>query len=166
MDRIYRQGEATLKVTARRDGAKLHVQSPAGEHEYEWDELGPGDYLLRANGHQRRCIVARAGDDRWVWVDGHIHHLKVESAGRRRSAHPAGELVSPMPGQVVRVLVAPGDTVRKAQVLVVLEAMKMQVEIAAPRDGVVRAVHASVGVQVTGGVALVTLEDDTEGKPA
>jgi 3-methylcrotonyl-CoA carboxylase alpha subunit len=160
MDRTYRKGDETVKVAARRDGATLRVTTPAGEQVYEWDELGPGDYLLRATGRQRRCVVAGVGDDRWVWVDGHIHHLKVETAARRRTAAAAGELVSPMPGQVLRVLVAPGESVRKAQVLLVLEAMKMQYEIAAPRDGVVEAVHASPGAQVAGGVALVTLAED------
>jgi 3-methylcrotonyl-CoA carboxylase alpha subunit len=65
-----------------------------------------------------------------------------------------------MPGQVLKVLVRPGETVRRNQVLVVLEAMKMQYEIAAPRDGVVRTVQAAAGTQVAGGVPLVTLQEE------
>jgi acetyl/propionyl-CoA carboxylase alpha subunit len=162
VERVFRNGDTSLKVAARRQGATLHVATAGGEHTYEWEELGPGDYLLRHDGRQRRCIVARDGEDRWIWVDGHIHHLKVDAA-RKRTASTAGELVSPMPGQVLRVLVKAGESVRKAQLLVVLEAMKMQYEIASPRDGVVAAVHVSAGTQVPGGVTLVTLAEDAAG---
>lgn len=159
MDRAYRRGEEVLKVSARVEGERLHVATSGGEHTFDWQELAPGDYLLRAGGVQRRCVVARDGEDRWLWIDGHIHHLKLATESRRRAAPPAGELSSPMPGQVLKVLVRPGDRVRKDQTLVVLEAMKMQYEIVAPRDGVVASVHAAEGAQVAGGVGLVVLEE-------
>jgi acetyl/propionyl-CoA carboxylase alpha subunit len=160
MDRLFRRGEEELKVSARRDGERLHVVTASGERVYEWDELGPGDYLLRLDGQQRRCIVARTGDERWIWIEGHTHHLKVATSTRRKSAAPAGELTAPMPGRVLKLCVAAGQTVRKDEVLVVLEAMKMQYEIVAPRDGVVRSVQATPGAQVAGGVPLVTLQDE------
>lgn len=159
MDRAYRRGEELLKVSVRLDGERIHIATPGGEHAYAWEELAPGDYLLRVDGVQRRCIVARDGEDRWIWIDGHIHHLKVATESRRRAAPPAGELASPMPGQVLKVLVKAGECVRKDQTLVVLEAMKMQYEIVAPRDGVVASVHAAPGAQVAGGFGLVVLEE-------
>ena len=159
MERIFRRGDETLAVSARREGERLQLENGSGGRAFTWEELGPGDYLLRQDGRQWRCVVARAGDDRWVWIDGHVHHLKVASASRKRSAAPAGELSAPMPGQVLRVLVEPGAAVRKDQVLVVLEAMKMQYEIVAPRDGIVKSVQAAAGTQVAGGLALVTLEE-------
>ena len=66
-----------------------------------------------------------------------------------------------MPGQVLKVLVQAGAAVRKDQALIVLEAMKMQYEITAPRNGIVAQVHVAEGAQVAGGVALVTLEEAT-----
>ena len=161
LTRTYRHGDELRTIAARRHGDRLHVSLPTGEHEYVWEELGPGEYLLRHDGHQRRCVVAGTGDERWIWIDGHVHHLRLAtaSASRKRADTPSNELVAPMPGQVLKVLVRPGETVRKDQTLVVLEAMKMQYEIASPRDGVVRQVHAAAGAQVPGGVALVSLED-------
>ena len=160
MERIFRRGDETLTVSVRREGDRLHLDRGTEGRTFVWEELGPGDYLLRQDGRQWRCVVARAGDDRWVWIDGQVHQLKVASATRKRSAAPAGELSAPMPGQVLRVLVEPGAAVRKDQVLVVLEAMKMQYEIVAPRDGIVKSVQAAAGTQVAGGLALVTLEED------
>jgi 3-methylcrotonyl-CoA carboxylase alpha subunit len=157
--RRFRHGEHVIEVAARRAGDRVHLATASGERVFDWEELGPGEYLLRENGRQRRCVVAKDGDERWIWIDGHVHHLRLETQSRKRSAAPSGELVAPMPGQVLKVFVTAGDAVRKDQTLVVLEAMKMQYEIAAPRDGVVEHVHAAAGAQVPGGVALVTLAD-------
>ena len=62
-----------------------------------------------------------------------------------------------MPGTVIRVLVAEGDSVQPRQPLVVLEAMKMETPLVSPYEGVVRSVHVSVGDQVAGGTLLVEL---------
>jgi acetyl/propionyl-CoA carboxylase alpha subunit len=171
--RTFRHGEHRIEVTARRDADRVHVSTPDGDHSFAWEELAPGEYLLRHDGLQRRCVVARAGDDRWIWIDGHVHHLRIATRADKRAAAPTHDLVAPMPGQVLKVLVAAGDSVRRDQTLVVLEAMKMQYELASPRDGVVRHVHTVAGAQVPSGVALVTLADDApaaganaEGAPA
>jgi biotin carboxyl carrier protein len=63
-----------------------------------------------------------------------------------------------MPGKVVRLLVAPGDAVTAGQGLIVVEAMKMQNEIKAPRAGRVLEVRAAEGATVAAGEALLILE--------
>jgi biotin carboxyl carrier protein len=63
-----------------------------------------------------------------------------------------------MPGKVVRVLVSAGDAVEEGQGLVVVEAMKMQNEMKAPKDGKVTAVSAKEGASIAAGQVLVTLE--------
>ena len=68
-------------------------------------------------------------------------------------------LVAPMPGTVIKVLVAPGDRVGARQPLVVLEAMKMETPLVSPYDATVRAVHAAEGDRVAGGTLLVELEE-------
>ena len=64
-----------------------------------------------------------------------------------------------MPGLVVSVAVAAGDAVAAGQLLLVLEAMKMQNPVCAPRNGRVARVFVAAGVQVEGGASLVELED-------
>jgi acetyl/propionyl-CoA carboxylase alpha subunit len=74
----------------------------------------------------------------------------------------AGEqtaLTAPMPGTVIKVLVAPGDRVEARQTLCVLEAMKMETPVASPYEAVVRAVHVQEGDRVVGGALLVELEE-------
>jgi biotin carboxyl carrier protein len=68
------------------------------------------------------------------------------------------QILAPMPGRVVRVLVAPGDEVAARQGLVVIEAMKMENELRAPRAARVKEVRASEGTSVEAGRVLVVLE--------
>ncbi|MBQ1406007.1 MAG: biotin/lipoyl-binding protein [Oscillospiraceae bacterium] len=70
----------------------------------------------------------------------------------------SGEPVAaPMPGNIVRVDVKQGDTVKAGQILIILEAMKMQNEIVAPKDGTVAQVVVKTGDKVDTGAALVVL---------
>ena len=80
----------------------------------------------------------------------------------RLYAEAGGVVKAPMPGKVLAVKVKAGDTVSKGQSLVVLEAMKMEHALAAPRDGVVADVSVSVDGQVAEGDVLVTLADEDE----
>ena len=79
-----------------------------------------------------------------------LHH----GPGARQSA-----LTAPMPGTVIRVLVAEGEHVEPRQPLVVLEAMKMETPLVAPYDATVKAVHVAEGDQVAGGAVLVELAE-------
>ena len=79
-----------------------------------------------------------------------------------KAAAPAGaqggvKVNAPMPGKILGVKVAAGQAVKKGDVLVVLEAMKMENEIVAPQDGTVASVNTSVSEQVEAGAVLVTL---------
>jgi len=78
----------------------------------------------------------------------------VEHGGQEQSA-----LSAPMPGTVIKVLVAEGDRVQPRQPLVVLEAMKMETPVVSPYEAVVRAVHVGEGDRVAGGTVLVELEE-------
>jgi len=73
------------------------------------------------------------------------------------SATGPQRVVAPMPGKVVRVLVKPGDPVRARQGLVVIEAMKMENELRAARDGTVTEVQAREAMSVEAGTLLVVI---------
>jgi biotin carboxyl carrier protein len=78
----------------------------------------------------------------------------VASAG-----HTGKDLIkAPMPGTILSIAVTPGETVQKGQVLLILEAMKMENEIVAPRAGTVAGIHISKGSSVKAGELLVSLD--------
>jgi propionyl-CoA carboxylase alpha chain len=75
----------------------------------------------------------------------------------------AGGLLAPMPGSVLAVHVSPGDSVRAGQLLMIVEAMKMEHRITAPHAGTVGEVRAHPGDQVTGGDLLAVIEPAGDG---
>ena len=107
------------------------------------------------------------GGDFDVHLDGRTIPVQIRpsgSFGRQKKQGPAGHsagpqrIAAPMPGKVVRVLVSAGDTVKARQGLVVVEAMKMENELRAARDGRVRDVAVKEGQSVDAGAVLLTVE--------
>jgi propionyl-CoA carboxylase alpha chain len=114
---------------------------------------------LEAGGVRRRYAVQRAGER--VFVDSALGASELRALPR--FAEPelelaSGSLVAPMPGLVKQVLVAVGDRVAQGAALLVLEAMKMEQVIRAPRAGRVTAVSARAGQQVEAGLVLAVID--------
>lgn len=124
----------------------------------------PSLHSLLVEGRSREMVLARKGDSVLVSLDGQAIEVRVldelgraldELAGQRGSG--ALEIVAPMPGVIVSVAVKPGDEIAAGQAVVVLEAMKMQNELAAEAPGIVERVLAEPGTSVQGGAVLVVL---------
>ena len=103
-----------------------------------------------------------------VIANGRRFFAKVESERMRIQAADKGgrggegTVKSPMPGRVVRVLVGEGDLVKEGQAVVVVEAMKMENELAAACAGKVSKIHVAPGATVEGGAALVEIAPGAE----
>ena len=100
-------------------------------------------------------LVTLGGRLAVVTVNGRRARRAADTA---RHAHGEQPVVAPMPGRVVRVLVAPGDHVTARQSVVVVEAMKMENELRAPKGGRVKDVSVSPGTSVEAGRVLVVIE--------
>lgn len=118
------------------DGTSLTLAVERGQ------EPGAWGLLLEGSRHEAEVVDERTR---------HIRSL----TGRGAARGAATQLKAPMPGLVVRVLVAPGQAVTPGQGLIVLEAMKMENELRATSAGVVGAVRATPGVAVEKGQVLV-----------
>jgi biotin carboxyl carrier protein len=93
-----------------------------------------------------------------VWVDGLVARLDPPAASRSRRRGTTDDLSAPMPATVVAVLIDQGAEVKKGDTLLMLEAMKMELPIRAPRDGVVRVINCQAGELVQPGTHLLELE--------
>ena len=91
-------------------------------------------------------------------VVGLVRERALPARVERPAAAVEGALTAMMPSKVIAVHVRVGDRVQAGQVVLVLEAMKMESELKAPRDGVVRAVNCAPGDSVNPGVPLVIIE--------
>ncbi|MGF1465556.1 MAG: acetyl/propionyl/methylcrotonyl-CoA carboxylase subunit alpha [Sandaracinaceae bacterium] len=115
---------------------------------------------LEVDGHRRTFRWVRDGSRHYVVTDAHT--LRLDEQPRfpaREGASAADGCAAPMPGQVLRVLVAEGDAVTAGQTLLVLEAMKMEHAIEAPHDGVVQGLTVAEGQSVGEGELLATVVD-------
>ncbi|MFI5178192.1 MAG: biotin/lipoyl-containing protein [Vicinamibacterales bacterium] len=121
-----------------------------------------GDGRFSVGGPSRAITavaVSGPGDVIWVGIDGHVFELRVRpDAGVTTSSSREQDALSPpMSATVVRILVRPGVEVQAGDTLLVLEAMKMELAIRAPRAGVVRALHCHEGDLVQPGTVLVDM---------
>ncbi|OBH61001.1 acetyl/propionyl-CoA carboxylase subuit alpha [Mycobacterium mantenii] len=126
------------------------------------------DVVLRADGVDHGFSVRRYDSD--VYVDsarGPVHLIALPRFPEPGSTVEKGSLVAPMPGSVIRLGAAIGDTVTAGQPLIWLEAMKMEHTIAAPVDGVLAELNVKTGQQVEVGAVLARVEaPQSEGDPA
>lgn len=151
-------------------------------HEVEVDG-SPPSLRVRVDGAAYRATTSRSREEAHVRIGSNRHRITIRgrrvivdgiasevsaegfepaSSPSREGEGPAAssvfEVRPPMPGRIVKVLVAAGDPVKRGHTLVVLEAMKMQNEIPAPADGVVRSVGVREGESIPGDRVIAVLE--------
>jgi acetyl/propionyl-CoA carboxylase alpha subunit len=116
-------------------------------------------HTLQLDGVRTVLEAAVDGDTVWLHAFGRAWEVEIVDPTQRaeRTAVSRDVLSAPMPGTVIAVAVAPGEAVTQAQVLVVIESMKMQSEITAPRAGTIASVHVALGDFFERGATLVAL---------
>ncbi len=105
------------------------------------------------------AYAVSSGETQWVFLNGRVFTFEVEQPGRRRGSRGvAGSLMAPMPATVRRIEAQPGQVVRRGDILIVLEAMKMELPVRAPADGTIARVNCREGELVQAGQELVELQ--------
>lgn len=152
--------EYELGLSRGASGYRLH--RGATETAINLHSEDDGTAILTVDGHSQRAVVAVRGDDVFVHIDGVAYQLRYEHPLQRLAAQGGGaaedSVKAPMPGSLVAAHVKAGDAVTKGQALLVIESMKMETTIAAPRDGVVQAVQFAPAQTFDRDAVLVTLE--------
>jgi acetyl/propionyl-CoA carboxylase alpha subunit len=119
----------------------------------------PGEFLAASGNRVDRLFAVVVGETAWVFHDGAVYEIEAGNDGaRRRATHHHGSLTAPMPATVVTINVQPGDQVKRGDVLLVLEAMKMELPVRASGEGTVAAIHCRAGELVQPGVSLIELD--------
>jgi 3-methylcrotonyl-CoA carboxylase alpha subunit len=144
-------GMSVITLQGERLAMQAQVQS---------DVPGGGRHDIHMGGHRQSLSVYAVGRRFSVFgAGGHaVLELVDPARGAGDTAGAGGGLVAPMPGKVISQLVSAGQAVRQGQALAVMEAMKMEHTISAPRDGVVTQWLHGVGDQVAEGAELLKME--------
>jgi acetyl/propionyl-CoA carboxylase alpha subunit len=137
---VSRTGEFGLSLLT---GGEETAGGAAGSADFQIVPGGSGDLLI---GLQGRTIGVTVNGRRSAHADGTLH------------GHGQATIAAPMPGRVVRVLVAAGEPVEARQPVVVVEAMKMENELRAPRAGRIKEVAVTPGTSVEAGRILAVIE--------
>ncbi|MAX45453.1 MAG: hypothetical protein CMB24_01490 [Euryarchaeota archaeon] len=144
----FKTSEGRIEIDAKRDGSSFSLE---GMKIHTGEEL-----WLEINGRKQKAVATKVGDVWWVHVNGHTMQFEVIEPGAS-SADDEGGLSAPMPGKILEVHVSVGQSVKSGDVLMVMEAMKMEHKIVAGSDGVVEGIHFAEGDQVPQGAELLSL---------
>jgi biotin carboxyl carrier protein len=158
-----------LELEVKQDGASVVAEVDGRRYELEARAASqPGVYLLLAGGHVYECRVDHTGAKHEaveVTVGSRAYEVTLTDPKRLRGGQSAGvlldgtaQIVAPMPGKVVRVLVEEGAEVEAGAGLVVVEAMKMQNEMKSPKKGKVTSINVAVGATINAGDVLAVVE--------
>jgi 3-methylcrotonyl-CoA carboxylase alpha subunit len=131
-------------------GAKISVSGRQGDQHNIEAMIGD---------HSFTCAAVRIGDSVHVFHEGTHTTLDIPVPSYAATALAKGSLLAPMPGKVVKVFVDEGKKVAKGDVLMVMEAMKMEHSIRATADSVIKSVHYEVGQLVDLNAVLITAEE-------
>ncbi len=158
----YAHGDTEVTVGYRLGRDQLFQVDGVALEDVEVVTASESEVVLSVGGIRRRFEVDHHDDSMYVETYGYRVVLADVPRFPDLDHHvAAGSLLAPMPGTVVRVEVSAGDRVEAGQVLVVIEAMKMEHRITAPVDGVVAEVDVAEGDSVDGGQVLVVLTEET-----
>jgi len=162
MQHAFKLGESEHNIALSRsaDAYRLHV----GDQVIALDlqTTADGRAWLTIGERHVEVVIAVNGDDVFVHLDGEAHQLRYRHALDRLAAQAGGGgddvIRAPMPGSIVAVSVKVGDSVSKGQTLLVMESMKMETTIVAPRDAVIESIAYEKGQTFDRDAVLLKLQ--------
>lgn len=150
------------KVEFKREGEKVFAKIDDREYELEASQVEPGVYLLK---HEHQIYQIYVAPNGIVNLGNHQLEINISDPKRLRHAGGAGagaegaaEIKTAMPGKVVRVIAEQGAEIKQGESVLVVEAMKMQNEMKAPKDGIVKEIRVAEGATVNAGDVLAIIE--------
>lgn len=167
-----RRATTVQTLTRNADVASGQIQLDGVASPVDVRRLDRDSYEVTIDGHRYEVIVAKGPDADWGWVNGRTfrwpHMAQREGTTETLADDATGasaDIASTMPATVSQLAVTVGQRVSRGDTLVMLEAMKMELPLRAPRDAQVTAIHCAQGDTVEPGVILVELADvDTSAK--
>jgi 3-methylcrotonyl-CoA carboxylase alpha subunit len=156
----YEHENHVYNVTAEHRDHYFYITYDNTEYKVEAEEIKPGQLKIKIGDRIVKAIITTGKTEKYVFVDGNVYKIKqVELTGiKKPKKKEQGDLNSPISGRVVNVKVKEGSIVKKDDVLMVIEAMKMEYLIRAPFKGVVKKVNFKENDQIEIGENTIELE--------
>ena len=149
-DRIYK-----IKTEKQKDTYLITLNNTT--YTVKASEIKPGFLRLTIDDKVIKAVISEGSKSKFVFLDGNIFTLK-SSLSKTKKIEKKDDLSSPISGKVVSIKAKEGDSVKKGDVIMVIEAMKMEYFIKAPFDGFVKKIHFNVDEQIDKGVKPVDID--------
>jgi len=154
----YEHENHVYNVTVERREKQYFIMYDNTEYTVEAEEIKPGYLKIKLGDRVIKCVITEGDKEKFVFVDGDVFNVKpVELTGVKKTKEKEGDLSSPISGKVVNVKVKNEDKVKKGDILMVIEAMKMEYLIRAPYDGKIKKVNFKEKDQIEIGEITVEL---------
>ena len=160
----YEHGNNVYNVTIERRDNHYFVVYDNTEYRVKAEEIKPGYLKIRIGDRFIKSVITEGENEKYVFVDGDVFKVKpVELTGvKKTKKKEEGDLSSPISGKVVSIKTKEGSKVKKGDVLIVIEAMKMEYLIRAPYDGKVKKINFKENDQIEIGQNTVELLKNKE----
>ena len=157
----YEHENNVYGVTVERREDNYFITYDNTEYKVTCEEKKPGQLIIKIGDRIIKSIVTEGEQEKYIFIDGNVYKVKpVQLTGRtnkRKKEAGEADLDSPISGKIVNVKSKKDDTVKKGDVLIVIEAMKMEYLIRAPYDGVVKKVNFKENDQIEIGQTTVEI---------
>ncbi|MDP8205690.1 MAG: biotin/lipoyl-containing protein [Candidatus Electryonea clarkiae] len=155
-----RKNNETINVKAEFIDGNMRAQVNGDLLEGPLLRTSHGAGLWKVNGTSYRIVATEHDGKIWAAVNGRVYSFEDARAQDEmgQSADNENSVTAPMPGKVIKVLVQTGDTVEEGQPVVIVEAMKMEHILRAPKDGTITKIDCAEGQHADPGVPLVEIE--------
>jgi len=157
----YEHGDHVYSISVERRDDQFFVTYDNNEYTVSAEEIKQGHLKITLGDRVIKCVISEGEENKFVFLDGDIFKVKrIELTGRKKIKKKEGDLNSPISGTVVEVKVKEGSQVKKDEVIMIIEAMKMEYLIRAPYTGTVKKIHFKEKDQIE--ISQITAEIEKE----
>jgi len=155
----YEHNNHVYNVTIERKEKHYFVMYNNTEYKVKAEEIKPGYLKIKIGDRFIKSVITEGEKEKFIFIDGNVFRVKpVELTGvRKTKKKEEGDLSSPISGKVVSIKVKNGDLVKKGDVIMVIEAMKMEYLIRAPFNGKIKKINFKESDQIEIGQNTVEL---------
>jgi acetyl/propionyl-CoA carboxylase alpha subunit len=155
----YEYDNHLYNVKVERKGKEFFIAY--GDNEYTASALEdkPGQLKIQVGEHGIKALISEGHDTKYIFIDGNVYQVKrIELTGQKKVQKKEGDLSSPISGTIVSIKVKEGTRIKKGEVIMVIEAMKMEYLIRAPYTGLVKKINFNEKDQIEIGQITAELE--------
>ncbi len=153
----YEHDNRIYKIKAEKTNDAYVVTFNGVNYSVEVAEVKPGYLRMKLGDKIIKAVISEGNESKFVFLDGNVFDIR-RALPKSKRIERKDALLSPISGKVVNVRVREGDEVKKGDVVMVIEAMKMEYLIKAPYDGIIKKIYFEVGKQIDMGVKPVDIE--------